>query len=83
MLQKIRLAYTIQIHIYAQKLRENATIAKQVDKVNLVKKPLSRYIATHLNLLKKWLSYLTDAHPNGIKSKHFSRLFVVFKDRYR
>jgi hypothetical protein len=38
MLQKIRLAYTIQIHIYAQKLRENATIAKQVDKVNLVKK---------------------------------------------
>jgi hypothetical protein len=53
MLQKIRLASTIQINIYAHKLYENATTAKQVDKVNLVKKTLSRYITTHLNLLKK------------------------------
>jgi hypothetical protein len=43
MLQKIRLAYTIHINIYAQKLHENATIAIQVDKVNLVKKTLAIY----------------------------------------
>jgi hypothetical protein len=38
MSQKIRLACTIQINNYAQKLHENATIEKQVDKVNLVTK---------------------------------------------
>jgi hypothetical protein len=79
MLQKIRLASTIQINIYAQKLHESVTIAQQVDKVNLVK----RSIATHPNHDQKRTVLLTDVHPNGIKSKHFSRLFVVFKDRYK
>jgi hypothetical protein len=43
MLQKIRLASTIQINNYAQKLHENATIAKPVDKVNLVKRSKKIY----------------------------------------
>jgi hypothetical protein len=43
MLQKIRLDYTIQINNYAQKMHENATIAKPVDKGNLVKTRKKHY----------------------------------------
>jgi hypothetical protein len=43
MLQKIRLDYTIQINNYVQKMHENATIAKPVDKGNLVKTRKKHY----------------------------------------